>query len=197
MMVVIMFLSKIKFIISAPNKHSWPDDNLNEICFLGKSNVGKSSLLNAISNNNKIARVSSTPGCTKLLNFFEIDDAYRIVDAPGYGYAKTSLLNDEKFAKMMDEYIFERENVKLFVLLVDSRRDLSSDDIDCLEMLKKTNKEVVVVGTKADKLNQSGKSKFTKNIKNNINGKVYLTSTLKKESVFSLVEYIDKVGRRN
>ena len=70
-MVIVMLLSKIKFIISAPNKNSWPNDKLNEICFLGKSNVGKSSLLNAISNNNKLARVSATPGCTKLLNFFE------------------------------------------------------------------------------------------------------------------------------
>lgn len=196
MMVVIMFLSKIKFVISAPNKASWPKDDLNEICFLGKSNVGKSSLLNTMCNNSKMARVSSTPGCTKLLNFFEIDQSYRIVDAPGYGYAKTSLLNDENFAKMMDEYIFERDNVKLFVLLVDSRRELSRDDIDCLEMLKRTNKEILVVGTKADKLNQSGKSRFTKNVKNNINGKVYLTTTLNKESVFSLVEYIDRIGRR-
>ena len=195
-MVVTMFLSKIKFIISAPNKASWPKDNLNEICFLGKSNVGKSSLLNAISNNSKLARVSSTPGCTKLLNFFEVDSTYRIVDAPGYGYAKTSILNDSAFAKMMDEYIFERENVKLFVLLVDSRRELSQDDIDCLDMLKKTSKEVVVVGTKCDKLNQSMKSKFIKNVANNINAKVYLTSVMKKETVRQLTDYIDQRGRQ-
>ena len=196
-MVVQMFLSKIKFIISAPNKDSWPKDNLNEICFLGKSNVGKSSLLNAISNNSKLARVSATPGCTKLLNFFEVDSTYRIVDAPGYGYAKTSILNDKNFAKMMDEYIFERDNVKLFVLLVDSRRELSSDDISCLEMLKKTDKEVIVVGTKCDKLNQSMKSKFVKNVANNINAKVYLTSVMKKETVSKLTEYIDSIGRQN
>ena len=191
-----MYLSKIKFIISAPNKASWPKDNLNEICFLGKSNVGKSSLLNAISNNGKLARVSATPGCTKLLNFFEVDGAYRIVDAPGYGYAKTSILNDKSFAKMMDEYIYERENVKLFVLLVDSRRELSQDDLDCLEMLKETNKQVVVVGTKCDKLNQSMKSKFKKNVTNNIDAKVYLTSIMKKETVNELTKYIDKIGRQ-
>lgn len=196
MMVVVMFLSKIKFIISAPNKNSWPQDDLNEICFLGKSNVGKSSLLNTMCNNSKMARVSSTPGCTKLLNFFEVDNSYRLVDAPGYGYAKTSLLNDENFAKMMEEYIFKRENVKLFVLLVDSRRELSQDDIDCLNLLKQTKTEVLVVGTKSDKLNQSSKSKFTRNVKDVIESKVYLTTTLKKESVFDLVDYIDKVGRR-
>ena len=194
-MVVTMFLSKIKFIISAPNKTSWPKDNLNEICFLGKSNVGKSSLLNAISNNSKLARVSSTPGCTKLLNFFEVDNTYRIVDAPGYGYAKTSILNDSAFAKMMDEYIFERENVKLFVLLLDSRRDLSKDDIDCLNLLKQTNKSIIVVGTKSDKLNQSMKSKFKKNVANIIDAKVYLTSAMKKETLTDLVDLIDKVGR--
>lgn len=196
-MVLKMFLSKTKFIISAPNKDSWPKDNLNEICFLGKSNVGKSSLLNAITNNTKLARVSSTPGCTKLLNFFEIDGTYRIVDAPGYGYAKTSILNDESFANMMEEYIFDRDNVKLFVLLVDSRRELSSDDISCLRLLMKTNKEIVVVGTKADKLNQSAKSKFKKNVIDVISTKVYLTSITNKNSLNELVELIDKIGRQN
>ena len=196
-MVLKMFLSKTKFIISAPNKDSWPKDNLNEICFLGKSNVGKSSLLNAITNNTKLARVSSTPGCTKLLNFFEVDGTYRIVDAPGYGYAKTSILNDESFASMMEEYIFDRDNVKLFVLLVDSRRELSSDDISCLRLLMKTNKEIVVVGTKADKLNQSAKSKFKKNVIDVISTKVYLTSITNKNSLNELVELIDKTGRQN
>lgn len=196
-MVVKMFLSKIKFIISAPNKDSWPKDDLNEICFLGKSNVGKSSLLNAMSNNSKLARVSSTPGCTKLLNFFEVDGTYRIVDAPGYGYAKTSILNDKSFANMMEEYIFDRDNIKLFVLLVDSRRDLSSDDISCLKLLMRTNKDIVVVGTKADKLNQSAKSKFKKNVIDVINTKVYLTSITNKNSLNELIELIDKTGRQN
>lgn len=196
-MVVKMFLSKIKFIISAPNKDSWPKDNLNEICFLGKSNVGKSSLLNAMSNNSKLARVSSTPGCTKLLNFFEVDETYRIVDAPGYGYAKTSILNDKSFANMMEEYIFDRDNIKLFVLLVDSRRDLSSDDISCLKLLMRTNKDIVVVGTKADKLNQSAKSKFKKNVIDVINTKIYLTSITNKNSLNELIELIDKTGRQN
>lgn len=192
-----MFLSKVKFVISAPNKKSWPNDSLNEICLLGKSNVGKSSFLNSITNNTKLARVSSTPGCTKLLNFFEVDNTYRIVDAPGYGYAKTSILNDREFAKMMEEYLYERDNAKLFVLLVDSRRELSSDDISCLRMLEKTNKEIVVVGTKCDKLNQSMKAKFKKNVSSNLNCKVYLTSVMKKETLEEITNYIDKIGRQN
>lgn len=196
MMVTHMFLSNAKFIISAPNKDSWPKDELNEICLLGKSNVGKSSFLNSITNNSKLARVSSTPGCTKLLNFFEIDSTYRIVDAPGYGYAKTSILTDKNFEKMMSEYIFERKNVKLFVLLVDSRRELSEDDIACLKMLSKTNKEIVVIGTKADKLNQSMKAKFKKNVIDNIDCKIYLTSILKKQTLEDAAKYIDMVGRQ-
>ena len=195
-MVTHMFLSNAKFIISAPNKDSWPKDELNEICLLGKSNVGKSSFLNSITNNSKLARVSSTPGCTKLLNFFEIDSTYRIVDAPGYGYAKTSILTDKSFEKMMSEYIFERKNVKLFVLLVDSRRELSEDDIACLKMLSKTNKEIVVIGTKADKLNQSMKAKFKKNVIDNIDCKIYLTSILKKQTLEDAAKYIDMVGRQ-
>ena len=126
-----MSLTNVSFIISAPNKNSWPMDEKSEVCFLGKSNVGKSSLLNALTNNKKMAKVSSTPGCTKLINFFDVNDQYRIVDAPGYGYHKNSITSDKMFARMMDEYINERENVKLFVLLVDSRHPLSDDDINC------------------------------------------------------------------
>ena len=93
-----MLLSNVNFILSAPNKKSWPEDDKKEVCFLGKSNVGKSSLLNALTNNKKMAKVSSTPGCTKLINFFDVDGKYRIVDAPGYGYHKNSISSDKLFA---------------------------------------------------------------------------------------------------
>ena len=95
-----MYLTNVKFILSAPNKDSWPKDDVKEVCFLGKSNVGKSSLLNAITNNKKMAKVSSTPGCTKLINFFDIGGKYRLVDAPGYGYHKNSITSDKMFAKI-------------------------------------------------------------------------------------------------
>ena len=175
-----MSLTNVNFIISAPNKNSWPNDDKPEVCFLGKSNVGKSSLLNALTNNKKMAKVSSTPGCTKLINFFDIDDRYRLVDAPGYGYHKNSITSDKQFAKMMDEYIKERENVRLFVLLVDSRHPLSDDDIDCFNSLIETGKEIAIVATKADKLNQKMKSLYKKNIVDVFNQtgdiKIFLTS---------------------
>lgn len=191
-----MSLANVTFILSAPNKNSWPMDDKKEICFLGKSNVGKSSLLNALTNNKKMAKVSSTPGCTKLINFFDVDGKYRIVDAPGYGYHKNSITSDKMFAKMMDEYINERENVKLFVLLVDSRHSLSDDDIDCFNSLINTGKEIIIVATKADKLNQKMKAQYKKNIvevfKQTGDIKIFLTSSLKKTDINLLASYIEK-----
>lgn len=196
-----MYLSNVSFILSAPNKDSWPIDDLKEVCFLGKSNVGKSSLLNAMTNNKKMAKVSSTPGCTKLINFFDIGGKYRLVDAPGYGYHKNSIVSDKMFAKMMDEYINERENVTLFVLLVDSRHPLSQDDIDCFNSLIKTNKEIIVVATKADKLNQKMRSQYKKNIvdifKEAGDIKIFLTSSLNKQSINELVNYIENAMKND
>ncbi|MBR3890732.1 MAG: ribosome biogenesis GTP-binding protein YsxC [Bacilli bacterium] len=185
------------FILSAPSKKQWPDDDVKEICFLGKSNVGKSSLLNALTNNKKMARVSSTPGCTKLINFFDVDNKFRLVDAPGYGYHKNSMEADRLFSKMMNEYIKERKNVEAFVLLVDSRHKLSDDDIDCFNMLIEANKEIIVVATKADKLNQKMKNEYKKNIvdvfKDVGDIKIFLTSSLDKSNIEELVNYINSL----
>ena len=194
-----MSLANVTFILSAPNKNSWPVDDKSEVCFLGKSNVGKSSLLNALTNNKKMAKVSSTPGCTKMINFFDVDGQYRIVDAPGYGYHKNSIVSDKMFAKMMDEYINERDNVKLFVLLVDSRHPLSDDDINCFNSLIGTGKEIVIVATKADKLNQKMRNQYKKNIVDVFNDvgdiKIFLTSSLKMIDINKLSAYIDKQMR--
>lgn len=192
-----MPLTNVSFILSAPNKDSWPNDDRSEVCFLGKSNVGKSSLLNALTNNKKMAKVSSTPGCTKLINFFDVDSRYRLVDAPGYGYHKNSITSDKLFAKMMNEYINERDNVKLFVLLVDSRHPLSDDDIDCFNSLITTGKEIIIVATKADKLNQKMRNQYQKNIvnvfKESGDMKIFLTSVIDKRDIDKLVSYIEEV----
>ncbi len=190
-----MPLNNVTFVLSAPNKKYWPDDDVKEICFIGKSNVGKSSLLNAITNNKKMARVSSTPGCTKLINFFDVDNKFRLVDAPGYGYHKNSLEADRLFSKMMNEYIKERNNVEAFVLLVDSRHKLSEDDIACFNTLIEANKEIIIVATKADKLNQKMRSDYKKNIvdvfKEVGDIKIFLTSSLDKSNIEELVNYIN------
>ena len=187
-----MFLNNVKFILSAPNKFSWPDDDLKEICILGKSNVGKSSFINAICNNNKLARISSTPGCTKLLNFYNVNDQFRIVDAPGYGYAKTSLLDNKSFINMMHQYIYQRDNVVLFILLVDSRLKPTQDDINAYKMLKQSEKEILIIATKSDKLNQSGRYNAKKNITEVFgNDDTYLlVSKDDKKSIEAVVEKI-------
>ncbi|HHU59395.1 TPA: YihA family ribosome biogenesis GTP-binding protein [bacterium] len=177
-----MSLSNVSFVISAPNKKSWPNDNLSEVCILGKSNVGKSTFINTLCNNKKLARVSSTPGRTRLLNFFAVGDSFRLVDAPGYGYAKTTLKEDASFASMMEEYIFERDNAVLFILLIDSRHYPSEDDILCYEMLKKANKNILVVATKSDKLNQSLRAKLKKN----------MAEAFGKDIKYQLVNYNDQ-----
>ena len=190
-----MSLNNVTFILSAPSKKYWPIDDVKEICFIGKSNVGKSSLLNALTNNNKMARVSSTPGCTKLINFFDVDNKYRLVDAPGYGYHKNSMEADKLFSKMMNEYIKERDNVEAFVLLLDSRHKLSEDDINCFNTLIESNKEIIIVATKADKLNQKMKSEYKKNIvdvfKEVGDIKIFLTSSQNKTNIEELVNYIE------
>ena len=194
-----MPLNNVTFILSAPSKKYWPIDDVKEICFIGKSNVGKSSLLNALTNNNKMARVSSTPGCTKLINFFDVDNKYRLVDAPGYGYHKNSMEADKLFSKMMNEYIKERDNVEAFVLLLDSRHKLSEDDINCFNTLIESNKEIIIVATKADKLNQKMKSEYKRNIVDMFKEvgdiKIFLTSSQNKTNIEELVNYIELLMR--
>ncbi len=160
----------IIFIKSAYSKKDWINDDIKEFCFIGKSNVGKSSFINYLTNNNKIAKVSQTPGKTKLLNFFAINNNnFRIVDTPGYGFSKNS--NNEKisFAKMMEEYLTMRTNLLFVVLLLDLRRVPNDNDIEIFNFLKKNNIKIVIIGTKLDKIKKNEISKNIKIIKNKLN----------------------------
>lgn len=159
-----MALTNVKFMISCPSKEFWPDESLPEFVMIGKSNVGKSTFINFLCQNSTIAKVSSTPGHTKLLNFFNVNNEFRLVDAPGYGFAYANKQNDQSFAKMMEEYLFERKNLKGCCLLVDSRRAPSEDDAVMFNMLIDAQVPFIIVATKCDKLNQSEKSKVIKNI---------------------------------
>lgn len=164
-----MALTNVKFLISAPSKEFWPDEELPEFVIIGKSNVGKSTFINFLCQNSTIAKTSSTPGHTKLLNFFNVNNKFRLVDAPGYGYAYANKKNDESFAKMMEEYLFERQNLRGCCLLVDSRREPTEDDAIMFNMLIDAEVPFIIVATKCDKLNQSEKSKVIKNIVSRFN----------------------------
>lgn len=160
-----MILKNAKFVLSAPNKNSWIDDDISEIVLLGRSNVGKSTLINAITGNNKIAKVSSTPGRTRLLNFFDINNSeFRLVDAPGYGYAGVSKKNDKNFAVMMSEYLSLRSNLKGALFLLDSRRTPNSDDVVIYNNLVNNNIPIIMIATKYDKLNQSERATLKRKI---------------------------------
>jgi len=149
------------------------------VLFVGRSNVGKSSIINALTNNKKMAKVSSRPGKTRLLNFFDINHhQFRIVDAPGYGYAQVN--NDLKasFAPMMEEYLTSRTNLGLVLLLVDLRHSPSKDDLMMYDYLKHYHVPVVLIGTKLDKLKQN-------EIKKNVE---LIRATLKVDSTTPLIK---------
>ena len=180
----------VKFVTSAPNSKNWPDEDLNEFVFIGKSNVGKSTLINSLCNNSTICRVSSTPGRTRLLNFFNVNNELRIVDAPGYGYAYLDKKNDANFAKMMREYLFKRKNLKGCCLLLDSRLKPTDDDAVMFNMIIDAQLPFIIIATKCDKLNQSQKSKVVQNIVERFQlknpGNIYL-SGLKNQKTFDQI----------
>jgi GTP-binding protein len=133
-----------------------PKDGLPQIAVAGRSNVGKSSLLNQIVSQKKLAKVSSTPGRTRSLNFFKIDDRFYLVDLPGYGYAKVSKVLREQWGQLIEDYLIKGENLIGMVLLLDSRRDPSAQDMELVAWLSERRLPVLVAVTKADKLSRDG-----------------------------------------
>lgn len=151
-----MIIKDAKFITSAVNKNDYPNDNLPQVVFAGRSNVGKSSFINSLLNIKNIARVSQTPGKTRLINFFLINNIFYLVDIPGYGYANVSKTEILKFAEMIDEYL-QNPLIKLGVLLLDIRRVPNEDDLLMYNYFKSMGLEVLLVLTKADKLSNNKK----------------------------------------
>ena len=156
-------------LLSAANKSHYPQDDLPEIALAGRSNVGKSSFINTLLNRKNLARTSSKPGKTQLLNFFNIDDKLRFVDVPGYGYAKVSKTERAKWGKMIEEYLTTRDNLCGVVSLVDLRHDPSADDVQMYEFLKYYEIPVIVVATKADKIPRGKWNKHEAAIKKKLN----------------------------
>ncbi|RIV16787.1 ribosome biogenesis GTP-binding protein YihA/YsxC [Mycoplasmopsis gallopavonis] len=154
-----------KFIKSSTNLDNWYEHPNYEIAFWGRSNVGKSSLLNAITGTRSLARVSKTPGRTQLLNFFENEYGAVIVDLPGYGYAKISNSQKLKMLDMINEYLLKRQNLKRLFVLIDARHGITKTDEEILDYLNQINQAFTLVFTKADKLKQKDKSALAKKIK--------------------------------
>jgi GTP-binding protein len=140
------------FLRSAFEASQYPPPDRAEVAFAGRSNVGKSSLLNALVNRKKLARTSSTPGRTQALNFFRVNERFTFVDLPGYGYARVSREVKKSWRGMVETYVRNRPNLKAVVVIVDIRRDLEEDDRSFMEWLQQEGKEVIPVLTKVDKL---------------------------------------------
>lgn len=154
-----MIIKKCEFIKSAVLKDQYPELDLPEIAFSGRSNVGKSSLINSLLNRKKLVKVSSNPGKTRLINFFLINEQIVMVDLPGYGYAAVSKSEKQSWGKMIEDYLMSRENLKNVVLLVDIRHEPTADDKLMYEFLKYYKRSVIIVATKLDKITRSSVNK--------------------------------------
>jgi GTP-binding protein len=150
-----MKITSAIFIKSATQPAHYPEDPYPEVAFAGKSNVGKSSLINVLVHRKKLALTSSTPGRTRLLNFFLINNRFSFVDLPGYGFARVSLEEKKNWGLMVERYLKERRTLGLVVLILDIRRDPSEDDLSLMRWLRVYNKNFIVVLTKADKVSKS------------------------------------------
>lgn len=146
-------------------KSQYPEDNLKEIAFAGRSNVGKSSLLNLLTGRKKLARVSGSPGKTRTINFYRINNAFRIVDLPGYGYAKVSKSMSESWGEMMETYFENRQGLVKVIQLVDIRHAPSKQDVEMYQYLRHYGLDGIVVATKADKVSRNEMQKCIKQIR--------------------------------
>jgi len=181
----------INFICSSNSLNNFPITD-REVVFVGRSNVGKSSLINAIYNQ-KLAYVGKKPGKTRMINFFDINNEYTAVDVPGYGYAQRSKNEAIEYANMMDDYFSRLDKIKLVIMIVDSRIGLTNDDLDMKEYLDERNINYLIVANKIDKLSNNqltnNKHKLFKEFDDNI---IYVSAE-KKKNINQIHEYINNV----
>ena len=163
-----IYPNNINLIISAVKKAQYPDTGLTEVALSGRSNVGKSTFINSMIGRKNMARTSQQPGKTQTLNFYNIDEQLIFVDVPGYGYAKVSKVQREKFGKMIEEYITQRENLKLVIQLVDLRHQPTEDDVLMYNYLKHFDIPTLVICTKEDKIAKGKVQKHIKRIKDKL-----------------------------
>jgi GTP-binding protein len=184
---------KCEYVISATSKKQYPNkNNLPEYVFMGRSNVGKSSLINAITKRTLLAYTSSKPGKTQTINFYLIDDRFYLVDVPGYGYASTGVSSRLDFGSYIEEYLQENHNLKYVFLLIDTKVGPTKDDLLMYEYLQYLNINVVIVATKADKVGSTLLYRHLKMIKEKLKtDKVIPTSSVTKKGIDEITALID------
>ncbi|WP_251520029.1 MULTISPECIES: ribosome biogenesis GTP-binding protein YihA/YsxC [Staphylococcus] len=160
--------NQIELLISAVKKEQYPETGLGEVALSGRSNVGKSTFINSMIGRKNMARTSQQPGKTQTLNFYNIDQQLVFVDVPGYGYAKVSKKQREAFGKMIEQYLSERETLKLVIQLVDLRHNPTEDDLLMYDYLKYFDIPTLVVATKEDKIAKGKVQKHLANIQSKL-----------------------------
>ena len=163
-----MQIERVSEPIIAVRQSQYPDDGKPEFLLVGRSNVGKSSFINTLIERKNFARTSSKPGKTQTLNFYLVNDAFYLVDVPGYGYASVSKDKQKKFGLMIEEYLKNRPNLKEVFLLIDYRHKPTEDDILMYEFLKYYNLDITIVATKYDKISKNNRIKQDKLIKDTL-----------------------------
>jgi len=191
-----MNFNNVEFITSADTYESTPESDLVEIALAGRSNVGKSSFINTLVGRNRMAYVGKTPGKTRLLNFFNVDNSFMMVDVPGYGFANISNAQLLKFGEMMEGYFEKRVQLKALVLLVDARHKPSEDDIMMIEFARYHRLNIIVVATKCDKLKNSVRVKCLNTISETLEvpmSSIVEFSSLNKKGLDQIKEKIEYV----
>lgn len=192
-----MIIKKADLVAVAVKKDQYPKDDKKEIAFVGRSNVGKSSLLNLLANRKNLARVSGSPGKTRTINFYEINGDFRIVDLPGYGYAKLSKSEIEKWGEMIESYLQNREGLLKVVQLVDIRHVPSAQDVQMYEWLRYYGLDGIIVATKSDKVSRNQMAKYINIIKKTLalspEDIIIPVSTLKRTGHDVLLDEIERL----
>ncbi len=193
-----MKIKSAELVAVAVREDQYPPEDLPEIAFAGRSNVGKSTLLNLLTNRKKLARVSGSPGKTRTINFYEINQSFRIVDLPGYGYARLSRSETEKWGRMMERYLSGRPNLVRVVQLVDSRHEPTVLDVQMYDYLKFYQLDGLVAATKSDKISRNERSKNESRIRKKLSmepeDRVIFLSSLKKTGSEELGEELVKIA---
>ena len=163
-----MKITSSEFIISAVAPDQYPQEGFPEIVLIGKSNVGKSSLINKIINRKGLAKTSSAPGKTRTINFYKINKSFFMVDLPGYGYAKVPMAEKKSWETIIDTYINTSKNIKCFMVLLDVRRDIGQRELDIYSWLENFDTPVITILTKCDKFSANKVAKHGSEIKNDL-----------------------------
>ena len=184
-----MNVNNVELTAVCGRKDQYPNSDLPEVAFVGKSNVGKSSLINCMVNRKSLARTSQNPGKTRTINFYNVENIVHFVDLPGYGYAKASKSEIDKWGKMIEEYLLEREQLKSIILLIDIRHEPGANDKMMYEWLKHYGYKIIIVTTKSDKLKRSQLNKHISIISKSLG--------LNKEDILVPFSSETKDGREN